>query len=77
MSLLLGAMCWSVEWSVIVAFPGHTHLLIADLTHYLLVSYADNFSKQFGPRSSLIKMLGLNRSQTVEHSDGIPERIFR
>ena len=43
-----------------------------DLTLCLLVSSADNFCKQFGP-----KMSGLILMQIVLHSDGIPERIFR
>ena len=45
-----------------------------------LVASADNFCKQFGPKSKQIKpnlTSGLIWIQTVGHSDGIPEIIFR
>ena len=45
------------------------------LTLYLIVSSADNFCKQFGPRSCL-KKIASPGSQMFD-SDGIPEGIFK
>ena len=47
------------------------------LTHYLLVSSADNLWKQFGTQIWPDRMSGLIWIQTVWHSDRIPEIIFR
>ena len=76
----------------ICAYLYMRHLCICDtyrsscacphLILYLLVSSADYFCKQFGPRSGPTKrrawvLSGLIWSQTVWHSDGIHEIIFR
>ena len=45
--------------------PGHL------ITLCLLVSSADNFCKQFGPRSGPTKCWAWSGSQTVWHSDGL------
>ena len=44
---------------------------------FLLVSFVDNFCKQFGPRSKPDKTSGLIWIQTVLNSDGVPESLFR
>ena len=46
------------------------------LTLYLLESSADNFCKQFGPRSGPTKCRAWSGSKMFD-TDGIPERIFR
>ena len=46
------------------------------LTHYLLVTSADNFCKQFGPRSGLIERQTWSGSNLFD-TQLIPEIIFR